>query len=307
MSAAVPPPMPAQGPQSTIMTDNERCPICKSDRYLNPTLRLLVSPCESCINRLFLSGPAPCPICRVTLRKSSFVNQTFDDLYVEKEIQVRRKYGRYFNKRLEDFGGNLRAYNDYLEEVEEIMFNLINDVDVEQTKERIDRFRDENKDIISANISRQLTESKIAARRLELERNERQRRKEAYIAQDAEEAKARKLEQIELIDRLASAASEVDAISIVRESLAKKAPVKGLRPIEVSIEMDEALDEGIDSLEMLLDDTAYEPFDGLYYETFYHTPSNMYTDPMAQQFKSEEKAMPARADEQPSPSIQPDK
>ncbi|EGF78168.1 hypothetical protein BATDEDRAFT_13326 [Batrachochytrium dendrobatidis JAM81] len=110
--------------------DNERCPVCKSDRYLNPTMRLLVSPCfhkmcESCINRLFLSGPAPCPICKVTLRKSNFVSQTFDDLYVEKEIQIRKKVGRYFNKRLEDFAGNLRLYNDYLEEVEEIcrLFN----------------------------------------------------------------------------------------------------------------------------------------------------------------------------------------
>ena len=28
-----------------------------------------------------------------------------------------------FNKRLEDFGGNLRAYNDYLEEVEELSMN----------------------------------------------------------------------------------------------------------------------------------------------------------------------------------------
>ncbi|KAI9012836.1 CDK-activating kinase assembly factor MAT1-domain-containing protein [Gaertneriomyces semiglobifer] len=105
--------------------DPDTCPVCKSDRYLNPTMKLLVSPCfhkmcENCINRLFLQGPAPCPICKVTLRKSNFVAQTFEDLYVEKEVQIRKRVSRIYNKRLEDFKGNLRAYNDYLEEVEDI-------------------------------------------------------------------------------------------------------------------------------------------------------------------------------------------
>lgn len=99
--------------------------------------------CESCINRLFSSGPAPCPQCRTTLRKAQFVIQTFEDLQVEKEVQIRKKVGKMyvtfceiliffwwetpltilafsFNKRLEDFKGDLRAYNDYLEEVEEL-------------------------------------------------------------------------------------------------------------------------------------------------------------------------------------------
>ncbi|KAI8847052.1 CDK-activating kinase assembly factor MAT1-domain-containing protein [Chytridium lagenaria] len=140
---------------------DESCPVCQSDRYLNPSLKLLVSPCyhkmcENCINRLFLAGPGPCPVCKQTLRKSNFVAQTFEDLYVEKEVQIRKRVGKYFNKRLEDFNGDLRKYNDYLEEVEEIMFNLINDVDVQATNERIERFRQENKDLIAANLAKQV-------------------------------------------------------------------------------------------------------------------------------------------------------
>ena len=134
------------------------CPVCKSDRYLNPKLRLLVSSCyhkmsvpqrrsriqmltiwfrcESCIDRLFTLGPAPCPICQKVLRKLAFTPQTFEDLGVEKEVAIRRRIAKEyagafaflgpsltlcnrFNKRREDFL-DLRQFNDYLEEVEDI-------------------------------------------------------------------------------------------------------------------------------------------------------------------------------------------
>lgn len=92
---------------------------------MNPNLKLLVSPCfhkfcESCVNRLYLSGPAPCPVCKATLKKSNFVLQTFEDLVVEKEMQIRKRVTRSYNKRPQDFGGDLRAYNDYLEDLESI-------------------------------------------------------------------------------------------------------------------------------------------------------------------------------------------
>ena len=77
----------------------DQCPVCKSDKYLNPKLRLLVSACyhkmcESCIDRLFTLGPAPCPICGKTLRKLGFMPQTFEDLTVEKEVAVRRRLAK---------------------------------------------------------------------------------------------------------------------------------------------------------------------------------------------------------------------
>jgi len=96
---------------------DDQCPVCRSDRYLNPKLRLLVSSCyhkmcvlpvsahlipltrcfprcESCIDRLFTLGPAPCPVCNKTLRKLAFTPQTFEDLTVEKEVAVRRRLAK---------------------------------------------------------------------------------------------------------------------------------------------------------------------------------------------------------------------
>jgi CDK-activating kinase assembly factor MAT1 len=78
------------------------CPVCKSSRYLNPNMKFLVNPecyhkmCESCVDRIFSHGPAPCPIagCKRTLRKAKFRTQTFEDLKVEREVDIRRRVNR---------------------------------------------------------------------------------------------------------------------------------------------------------------------------------------------------------------------
>jgi CDK-activating kinase assembly factor MAT1 len=120
---------------------------------------------------------------------------------VEKEVQIRKKVGRYFNKRPEDFP-SLRAYNDYLEESEEMIFNLINNVNVQETSERIERFRLENKDIIAANLAKQASEDKAISTQLAREKKEKQLRKEAYLNQQLEEKKSKKQQQQELINQI---------------------------------------------------------------------------------------------------------
>ena len=78
------------------------CPVCKSSRYLNPDMKFLVNPecyhkmCESCVDRIFSHGPAPCSVagCHRTLRKQRFRKQTFGDIQVEKEVDVRKRVAK---------------------------------------------------------------------------------------------------------------------------------------------------------------------------------------------------------------------
>ena len=84
----------------------------------------MVSPCyhkmcESCIDRLFSLGPAACPVCGQIVRKQQFSAQIFEDLSVEEEVNVRKRVAKLFTRKAEDFP-SLRAYNDYLEEFEEL-------------------------------------------------------------------------------------------------------------------------------------------------------------------------------------------
>ncbi|KAF2745314.1 CDK-activating kinase assembly factor [Sporormia fimetaria CBS 119925] len=137
----------ARGPSNANSKDGEICPVCKSSRYLNKHMKFLINPecyhkmCESCVDRIFSHGPAPCPIagCKRTLRKVKFREQRFEDLKVEREVDIRRRVAAVFDKTEDDFE-TLRDYNDYLETVEEITWNLILKIDVEATEKKLRQY-----------------------------------------------------------------------------------------------------------------------------------------------------------------------
>jgi len=76
---------------------------------------------------------------------------------MNKELQTRRRIQNIYNKRQEDFP-SLRAYNDYLEGVEDIIFNLIEGVDVAATEEKLIKYQDENAEAIIASRARRAEE-----------------------------------------------------------------------------------------------------------------------------------------------------
>ncbi|KAF4604086.1 TFIIH/NER complex subunit [Pleurotus pulmonarius] len=213
------------GRVSEFSSADDQCPVCKSDRYLNNKLRLLVSTCyhkmcESCIDRLFTLGPAPCPApgCTRVLRKLAFMPQTFEDLGVEKEVAIRRRIAKEFNKRREDFP-NLRSFNDYLEEVEDITFNLINEIDLPKTEARILQYRAENAALIELNIQREEAYAQSLKDQEEAERKEREQRAAELRRQEEEEREEKEKDKRELIDKLES--SQTDARKVVARSRAE--------------------------------------------------------------------------------------
>ncbi|XP_014243363.1 CDK-activating kinase assembly factor MAT1 [Cimex lectularius] len=147
--------------------EDQVCPRCRTTKYRNPSLKLMVnvcghSLCESCVDLLFLKGSGSCPECQVPLRRSNFRVQLFEDPNVEKEVDIRKKVLRDYNKKEEDFA-TLEEYNDYLEEVEDIIYNLTNGINTAEVQKKIDQYKRENRDIILKN------KMKIGRGELELE------------------------------------------------------------------------------------------------------------------------------------------
>jgi CDK-activating kinase assembly factor MAT1 len=60
-----------------------------------------------------------------------------------KEMTIRRRMASIFNKTQDHFSC-LKDYNDYLEEVEDMTFNLIEGIDVEEIEAKIARYQQEN-------------------------------------------------------------------------------------------------------------------------------------------------------------------
>lgn len=186
--------------------DDQACPRCKTTKYRNPSLKLMVNVCghalcESCVELLFLKGSGSCPDCNVPLRRSNFRVQLFEDAMIEKEIDIRKRVLRDFNKKEEDFN-SLREYNDYLEEIETIIYNLTNNIDVIGTNKRIEQYKKENKEIISKNKAKIGREELELEEMLELERMMEEQRKAEVLLQEQEAKKKKIREKEALIDEL---------------------------------------------------------------------------------------------------------
>lgn len=144
--------------------------------------------------------------------------QTFEDLTVEKEVAVRRRITKEFNKRREDFR-DLRSYNDYLEEVEDITFNLINEINIPETEARIEAYRRENAALIELNVRREEQYTQELKQQEEQERSEREQRAQEARRLEELEREEKEKGRREIIDRLET--STKDAAEIIAKSRAE--------------------------------------------------------------------------------------
>ncbi|XP_038218210.1 CDK-activating kinase assembly factor MAT1 [Zerene cesonia] len=207
--------------------DDQACPRCKTTKYRNPSLKLMVNVCghalcESCVDLLFLKGSGSCPECNVPLRRSNFRVQLFEDSMVEKEIDIRKRILKDFNKKEEDFA-TLREYNDYLEDIESIIYNLVNNIDILNTNKKIEQYKKDNKELIMKNKAKIGREELELEEILEIEKQmEELRRAEALrLEQEAKKQKIREKEA--LIDELMFAEGDAkDILNTFSQNLANK-------------------------------------------------------------------------------------
>jgi len=195
---------------------DQACPKCKTTKYRNPNMKLMVNVCghnlcENCVELLFVKGSGACPECNVPLRRGNFRLQLFEDANIDKEVDIRRKILRDFNKQEEDFE-SLREFNDYLEMVEDIIFNLTNNIDVLETNKKIACYKEQNKEMIKKSWSRQSKDALEIQDILAMERKQSEQVKlELKVLEQAEKlAKIKNKEK--LIDDLMFGEQDADKI-----------------------------------------------------------------------------------------------
>ncbi len=201
------------------------CPVCKSNRYLNPSLQFLINPecyhkmCSTCVDRIFTSGPASCPVpyCGKTLRKKGFHKAFFADLKVEREVDIRKRVGAVFNRRQDEFE-TLLDWNNYLEEVESLIFDLVEGSREEKVhaEERLRKYKESNMVDIEDNRRAGLEEAELERRREKAEKEAARQRRLAVIRE--EEAAKMDVEQSrrEVLERLAT--TDEDATKITKQA-----------------------------------------------------------------------------------------
>ncbi|EEH41693.1 RNA polymerase II transcription factor B subunit 3 [Paracoccidioides lutzii Pb01] len=300
-------------------TDPEACPVCKSSRYLNPDMRFLINPecyhkmCESCVDRIFSSGPAPCPLagCHKTLRKNRFRKQTFEDIGVEREVDIRRRVMQILNRREDEFDNKL-VYDNFLEQREDIIANLVSGIDVAKTEAQLSQYAAANAKSIQRNQALESQESANFLQNQSLEQEQVRLRREAARQDYDNERRALLSGRETILTRLTTGSFE-EAEAIANEgkkSMLKKSSVrrseeerlkrkqaalladsKGAQAPADSVDkgtgqvFDSDLVKGLKKIKTPEPEKPYDPFGGIrldgrdYYQLQDHYPSS-YLDPI---------------------------
>jgi CDK-activating kinase assembly factor MAT1 len=127
-----------------------------------------------------------------------------------------------FNRCEEDFD-TLLDYNNYLNDVEDITFNLVNKIDVAETERKLVAYAEANKQAISNNMARE-SQTKLSRESIKAHENDLTRlRREAAQIEDEQRLREREESRRDLIEKLATGdASAVEAVKAAQTVKLKK-------------------------------------------------------------------------------------
>jgi CDK-activating kinase assembly factor MAT1 len=253
------------------------CPVCKSNRYLNPSLQFLINPecyhkmCSTCVDRIFTSGPASCPVpyCGKTLRKKGFHKAFFGDLKVEREVDIRKRVGSVFNRRQDEFE-TLRDYNNYLDDVECLIFDLVQGTKEEKAKaeERLKAYRESNMGDIEENRRAGLEEVEMEKRREKAEKEAARQRRLAAMREEEEEKLDVAKSKRDVLERLATSNEDANRITQQAQKIILK-KTSARRTLAESAESNGSVRgsgltlRGLKKKEAPIVEKPYDPFGGM--------------------------------------------
>lgn len=185
------------------------CTLCRKEQLLHPTMKLLRSicghrVCDACVAAQFSKQLVLlCPVCKSQLRRAQFTDENANSDALNKEVQLRRRVEREWNKRESDFS-SLAAFNDYLEEREDIVYNLTNGIDVEATQLKITAYRDANRDSITRNNAIRAAEDELLKEKVRIEEEQWILRRQQFLRQDQRERLVKLRAEADFLDGLSA-------------------------------------------------------------------------------------------------------
>ena len=130
------------------------CGMCIHDIFTNQGKRQFA--CKACT-----AAGKSCVVKRERLSAKSV-----EETEAERDVRLRRRIKAIYNKTVEDFSSP-SVFRDYEEEVEDIIYNLVHDIDVAESNARIERYRKENEEAIFFNQSRSMEQREELDRRIQ--------------------------------------------------------------------------------------------------------------------------------------------
>jgi CDK-activating kinase assembly factor MAT1 len=200
--------------------------------------------CASCVDRLFGNGPSDCPVagCGKRLRSQRFRKQTFDDIAVEREVDVRKRVNKIFNRREDEFATK-REWDDYLEMVEGTTFDLVNGTrkEIEAAEKRLREYEEANKAVIERNVQRERAEAMAFMAREEAEREMLRATRQAAALETVEDKRELMLSRNAQLEAMAK--GDPEQAERIKQNYAKRAEERR-RKARLDVETAKGIREG---------------------------------------------------------------
>lgn len=126
----------------------------------------------------------PCPICDTSVKRVTLSTRSLDDIQCEKDTSWRRRVMKVYNKVQTDFK-SLLEYNNYLEEVEDIVWAIVNEEpNAEDMKNKVKKYELDHKSEIATRQSQRADEDRSIADRIATEQRDTERRKRQFLEEE---------------------------------------------------------------------------------------------------------------------------
>lgn len=190
----------------------------------NATVRCGHAFCTPCLERAFSRGARefPCPICNTPVKRVTLTSRSLDHVQCEKDTSWRRRVLSVFNKTEKDFK-TLLEYNNYLEEVEDKIYAIVNEEpQAEEIKAQIKEYEQQHRAQIVIRQSQRADEERSIQDRIAAEQRLAEESRQAALEDKKAEAADRKRFKKETAEVLLGEREEVSAE-------AKQAQMQGYR------------------------------------------------------------------------------
>ena len=192
-----------------------------------------------------------------------------------------------FNRRQEEFT-SLLAYNNYLEEVETLTFNLLNHIDIPQTEAKLSSYAAQNASSIARNTSLSSQESASTEAALAAQKEQARLRREAARREEDEERREREEGRREIVDRIARGEGDPQKIARQTQKVVLKKSTARRTAAEKAHQQESANDPfdsstftiaGLKPISAPEPEKPYDPFGGLSSRRDYYTLQDSYENP----------------------------
>lgn len=175
-----------------------RCAICEtaegdalnlssSGSFLqtNATVRCGHQFCNACLDReLVRKREFPCPICKTAVKRVYLTSRSLDHVQCEKDTSWRRRIISVYNKTEKDFA-SLVEYNNYLEEVEDMIYAIVNEEPAaEEIKASIKEYEQRYKSEIDKRQSKRDDEKRNIQDRIDAEHRQTENNRKLAVEED---------------------------------------------------------------------------------------------------------------------------